>query len=91
MNCPRCSARLKSTNPLLEKLSSNQFQIARRFAMGQNRSEVAAAIGITKHCASQTLLIVKDKLGVRNDVELALLMLGLLDQAHQAVEEMDRR
>jgi DNA-binding CsgD family transcriptional regulator len=90
MNCPSCSGRLKSTNPLLEKLSPNQFQVARRFAWGQNRAEVGESMKITAHNASQTLLIVKTKLGVRNDVELALLMLGLLDQAQQAIEEMAR-
>lgn len=91
MNCPRCQQTLKSTNILFGSLSPKQFQLARRFALGQTRAEIAEVFGMSRHNVVQTLLTVMTKLGVRNSVELALLVHGLLDQAQQTIEELATR
>lgn len=81
MNCPCCARELRARNRLIRTLSEHQLGLALLVALGKTRLEIAAAEGLTPHNVGQNVFIARTKLGVRNDVELALFLYGLLDQA----------
>lgn len=80
MNCPKCSRQLNTRNPLIKRLSQRQLGIALLAAMGKTREEIAEAEKITQNNVSSQLYIVRNTLGVRNDVEMTLFLYGLFDQ-----------
>jgi DNA-binding CsgD family transcriptional regulator len=53
-------------------------------ATGRTRTEIAAYTQLNAHNITVQIAIVRDKLGVRNDVELTLFLYGMLDQATTA-------
>lgn len=50
-------------------------------ARGMTRDDIAKELNLNSHNVGQQILIAKSKVGARNDVELALFMFGLLEQA----------
>lgn len=88
MKCLQCSHQLRTQSRLVRELSQRQLGFALLIALGKDRKEIAQENGTTPHNIAVHLQIVRDKLGVRNDVELALFLYGLLDQASSIVGEL---
>lgn len=58
-----------------EKLSRREAEIAKAIALGRERSEIAQTLGISVKTADTHRSHILEKLGLRNNVELARWML----------------
>ena len=63
------------THPLLASLSSREKEVAIRVARGESNKEIARQINLAERTVKAHLTAVFDKLGVRDRLQLALLLI----------------
>jgi DNA-binding NarL/FixJ family response regulator len=71
----------KAANPALDMLSQRERQVAQAVAQGSTNKEIARMMGITERTVKAHLSTVFGKLGVRDRMQLSLLVNGIEEPA----------
>lgn len=70
------------TTPALDKLSQRERQVAEAVARGSTNKEIARVMAITERTVKAHLTAAFEKLGVRDRMQLSLLVNGVEDSTH---------
>jgi len=68
--------------PALDKLSQRERQVAEAVARGSTNKEIARVMAITERTVKAHLTASFEKLGVRDRMQLSLLVNGVEDSTH---------
>ena len=71
-----------TTEPALDSLSQRERQVAEAVARGSTNKEIARVMGITERTVKAHLSAAFEKLGVRDRMQLSLLVNGVEDSTH---------
>jgi DNA-binding NarL/FixJ family response regulator len=73
---------IEAAEPALDMLSQRERQVAEAAARGSTNKEIARVMGITERTVKAHLSAAYEKLGVRDRMQLSLLVNGVEDSTH---------